>query len=501
MDESPGRSSTVKNLGGQPQHGRKDMTQQRKIRRRAFLGRVAAGAAAVSSSMIAAEKTQPGTAAASALDRFGGMLFTGSEKTGQFRVERINGRHILITPEGHGFLCLGINHANTLALDGTLFQQVYGGSWDRARDGILRQMRAWGFNTLGYGAPAELYHDVPHFVGGFLAPLQRTGHYLSSPVRGKGNWFKFPDVFDAAWQQQAAAAIRAHCEQFRDDPFLIGFRLHDAPTWDVFKTRALRGTEWVSEIRRLDPDHAGKQQYVRFLQSRYQNDIHRCATLYDADAASFDDLLRWDFRRIPLGRPPVIADDRAFLGVIAQQYYSVVGRAFRAHAPQRLFFGEMFLCGDMPDEVLRAARDYIDAVMIQQGDELLPLYTPSHVFPEEDFERIHRITGKPILIGDHQIGFVDDQHPDIVWGPPGTSEQEAARLTEDYLARLFAKPYVLGYMRCTYRDHWASRAEGRGHMLKRGLVSADGQPHAILVAAYQRSFARITARIRDEVRG
>ena len=59
--------------------------------------------------------------------------------------------------------------------------------------------------------------------------------------------------------------------------------------------------------------------------------------------------------------------------------------------------------------------------MIQQGDGLTPLYTPSHVFPDEDFDRIHRITGKPILIGDHQIGFADEKHPDIVWGPPGTN--------------------------------------------------------------------------------
>jgi hypothetical protein len=470
------------------------------VRRRDFVRGVAAAGLVTAGRAIFAGEDRPDTAAAAEADQFGGWLPVRGEKTGWFHLERINDRHLLVTPEGHGFLCLGINHVNTLAIDGTLFEQADAGNWDRARQAVLGQMRQWGFNALGYGAPPEVYHHVPHFVGGFLAPLQTTCHYRSSPIRGKGTWFEFPDVFDPQWQQQAEAAIRQHCEPLRGDPFLIGFRLHDAPTWDVFKTRALRGTEWVSEIRRLGPDRAGKRQYVEFLQSRYQGDIRRLAAAYDIEAASSDDLLRCDFRSIPLGKPPVIADDRAFLGLIAQRYYAVVGRAFRAHAPRQLFFGEMFLAGDMPDEVLQAARHHIDAVMIQQGDELLPLYTPSHVFPEEDFERIHRITGKPILIGDHQIGFADERHPDMVWGPPGTSQQEAARLTQNYLARLFAKPYVIGYMRCTYRDHWASRAEGRGHMIKRGLVSADGTPHATLADAYQQSLARITARIREETR-
>ena len=87
-----------------------------------------------------------------------------------------------------------------------------------------------------------------------------------------------------------------------------------------------------------------------------------------------------------------------------------------------------------------------------------------------------------------------------MWGPPGTSQAEAARLTEDYLARLFSLPYAVGYMRCSYCDHWASRTEGRGHLIKRRLVAANGTPHAILVAAYQRSLSRITARILTETR-
>jgi hypothetical protein len=160
-----------------------------------------------------------------------------------------------------------------------------------------------------------------------------------------------------------------------------------------------------------------------------------------------------------------------------------------------LFFGEMFLAGDMPDEVLAAAKHHIDAVIIQQGDGLTPLYTPSHIFPGEDFDRIHRITDKPILIGDHQIGFADGKHPDIVWGPAGTTEGQAARWTEDYLTRLFAKPYVIGYCRCTWMDHMASAAEGRGHQIKRGLVATDGTPHRLIVESYQRAIRKAVERL------
>ena len=77
-------------------------------------------------------------------------------------------------------------------------------------------------------------------------------------------------------------------------------------------------------------------------------------------------------------------DDERFLGIIARQYYGVVGPAMRQHDPNHLVFGEKYLMGDHPDQVLEAAAPHIDALSVQPGDGYIPIYVPGDVFPAEE---------------------------------------------------------------------------------------------------------------------
>ena len=43
-------------------------------------------------------------------DSYGGNRMIKGRATGFFHVQEIDGRHFLITPEGHGYRALGINH-------------------------------------------------------------------------------------------------------------------------------------------------------------------------------------------------------------------------------------------------------------------------------------------------------------------------------------------------------------------------------------------------------
>jgi hypothetical protein len=44
------------------------------------------------------------------LDSYGGAIKIKAEATGYFRLQEIKGRWFFITPEGHGFIPLGVNH-------------------------------------------------------------------------------------------------------------------------------------------------------------------------------------------------------------------------------------------------------------------------------------------------------------------------------------------------------------------------------------------------------
>ena len=48
-------------------------------------------------------------------DRFGGYLSYTGTATGRFHLETIGGRHFLVTPEGHGFISIGVTHTGGLA--------------------------------------------------------------------------------------------------------------------------------------------------------------------------------------------------------------------------------------------------------------------------------------------------------------------------------------------------------------------------------------------------
>ena len=44
------------------------------------------------------------------LDAYGGAMTIKAQATGYFWLKEINGRWFFITPEGHGFIPLGVNH-------------------------------------------------------------------------------------------------------------------------------------------------------------------------------------------------------------------------------------------------------------------------------------------------------------------------------------------------------------------------------------------------------
>jgi hypothetical protein len=423
-------------------------------------------------------------------DDYGGITSLAAEATGWFRLGRFDDRDLLVTPAGHGYVALGVNHINAVAREEThaLFQSQFHGDWSRFYTERLRpQLDAWSMNNLGYGAPAQLQNRMPYFATITLAPIEK--HRLL-PVPGKPNSYQFPDVFDPLWQQQVEARIRQVCDRHKENRFLIGYFWTDTPTWDLVKTRALRGTDWVSALRQLPSAAPGKQRYTAFLKDRYAGRLTELNSFYGLALESLEGMEEQDFGSIALGRHRVQADDADFLEQIAQTFYQVAGRAQRRFDPHHLVLGDRYLAGDAPDSVLQAAAPWIDAVSVQPGDRYTPLHPPSTCFPESFMERVRRVTGKPVMICDHTIGYPTREYPKTIFEQMPT-QAEAARAMDTFLRRAFCKPYMLGYLRCQYMDRPASY--GRG--LRQGLVNAQGQPAQWMVHTYRQVFSEILTAI------
>lgn len=429
------------------------------------------------------------------LDAFGGWTDLKGRATGWFHLETFNGRTLLVTPDGHGFVALGVNHLNAVKAHGPaepdLFQTRYGGDWGKYAAEVLRHYETWGLNTVDAGVE-PLRRVRPYFAGrDFVA----TAKYKRPP--GEPGAWEFPDVFDPAVEARLEREVEAFCREHRGNRNLIAYYWTDTPTWDLRKTRVFRQTDWVSEIRQLPATAPGKRRYARFLRERYGDDFARINRAYGLALQSLADLPGADFLRVRLEDYEVARDDEAFLALIARAYYGIVGPAMRRHDPHHLVFGEKYLLGDLPPQVLAGALPHVDAVAVQPGDGYIPIYTPGDVFPREEFAELHTLAGKPIMICDHQIGFPCTRYPRSIWPYHlRADEAEAAAATEQFMREAFGCAYVIGYMRCQFIDRFADR---RG-AIKRGLLRDDGTPYAELGAATARAAAAIRREVFEQVK-
>ncbi len=428
---------------------------------------------------------------AAPLDAYGGWTDIKGRATGWFHLEAINGRTLLVTPDGHGFVALGINHFNTLKGQGdgeaNLFRDRYGSDWEKFAAEVGRQYEAWGLNTVDHGVE-PLRRARPYFAA---RDLVRTSKYFARP--GEPNAWEFPDVFDPVVVARLEREVEAFCREHRDSKYLIAYHWTDTPTWDLHKTRRFRQTDWVSEIRRLPGTTAGRQAYAGFLREQYDDDIARFNRAYDLAVGSFAGLATADLRAVAVNRYEVERDDQAFLGRIAQQYYRVVGTAMRRHDPHHMVFGEKYLLGDNPPQVVAAAAPYIDALALQPGDGYIPDYTPGDVYPAREIAGLHEVSGRPVFICDHQISFATPRYPVAIWPyHQRRDETDAAEATGRFMRAAFAHPYVIGYMRCQYIDRFSPR---RG-AIKLGLLRDDGTPYLELVDATVRASADVQEMVR-----
>jgi len=194
-------------------------------------------------------------------DPDGGYLTVKGTATGQFHLENIGGRHFLITPQGHGFLSIGVTHTGAISRpdpsEYDYLKGTCGGAWEKVDSDLLTHFRKWGFNSLGYDSYPSIRKRLPYFAG-----CQPT--WVSVWRRQQ---IVYPDVFSDAWKQQARTVIQNTLKHYGVTPNLIGIYWTDVPAWDLKQQQRLLGKTWVDAIRSLPEDAPGRKRYEQFLRA------------------------------------------------------------------------------------------------------------------------------------------------------------------------------------------------------------------------------------------
>ncbi len=349
----------------------------------------------------------------------------------RFKIQKTNNSYKLISPTGSSFFSLGITHTQALNYPNSMkiFVNKYKNDWSLASAEIYRNLISWEFNTAGYGAPKELRKLIP-----FMMPSQ--------PLVGNSSWlekekFFFSDIFDFEVKKEILNKIQNMTSE-KDNPNLIGYFWTDMPMWNLKKSKEKFGFNWVDYIKNLPENSAGRIRYEKFKNEQL-----------------FDNSLTFE---------------ENFLKLIAKEYYKLIGEETKRLDPGALIFGERYAMHRVPTYIIEEALPYIDVVSIQPHD---------CDFNENYFRKIHEITGKPIIICDHQCSFPTKKYRYTIWQQLN-NQTEVAEKHSEYLNEVVNESYLIGYHRCQYID----RYEPTNNLLKQGMVKENGEtyePHASII--------------------
>jgi hypothetical protein len=384
--------------------------------------------------------------------QYGGFASTRAKATGFFRVERIDGRWWFVDPDGHLFFSAGLNGVGTgsgtrvqgredlfaalpppnVGPGGASFytwnlHRRHGENWRPLwADTTAKRLAAWGFNSIHYWGPRNQDPAAEPRVP--YAQMLR-GWQMGQSIMG------MPDVYAEDFPARIEEAAAKQLGPRKDDPWMLGYFIGNEPPWPH------------RESQLVDLILAGP---AGAMQNRLK------AHLAEGDTPE---------RR------------KAFVHAAFARYLEVIDAAVRKHAPRHLNLGIRF-GGNPEDDVVKTAR----------GSDVFSINIYRYAPPRATLDRVHELTGKPMLIGEFHIGVPErGLSPGLV---QAMNQEERAVAYRYYVEQSAAHPAMIG----THWFQWldqpvTGRNDGENYSI--GFVDVTDQPYAELVAAAKATHGRL----------
>jgi hypothetical protein len=388
---------------------------------------------------------------------FGGFLDTHARATGFFRVEKVDGRWWLISPDGHLFYSAGMNAVSYISgtrptgredifaklpapiptppgfpsrlgpltsFYSSNLQLRYGGDWQAAWAAeTARRFQAWGLNTANGTSLSATHQHVPYV---FTLRGWQTGPTLMG----------LPDVYADTFASQAEEAIGKQLIPRKDDPWMLGYFIGNEPPW---------------------PGREG--QFVDLLLSATtptELQRHLKAWLAGGDT--------------PDRRKQFVLDAFA-------HYLAVVNAAVKKADPNHLNLGIRF-GGTPPDDVIKLAR----------GFDVYSFNKYRYAIEPEYLKHLYDLVGLPILIGEFHIGVPErGMAPGLV---QAMNQAERGVAYRYYVEHAASNPAVVGTHWFEWVDEPVSgRFDGENYNI--GWIDVTDRPYTELVEAAKLTHGRL----------
>jgi hypothetical protein len=427
--------------------------------------------------------------------RYGGWKEKRFRATGFFRTQHDGNRWWLVDPEGYAFLSTGvdcISPGSSGPVNGIedLFEwlpetddptfgeaisinrnrknmdfyvanliRVYGKEWkDQWASTTRGLMRKFRFNTVGNWSSIDFAKQskIPYVLQ--LRAFPTTDVLL---------YRDFPDVFSEEYKTNSAK-FAEQLISYRDDPYMVGYFLRNEPQW------AFGYHNLAYEMFGTGQQSRTKDEFVKWLADRYQQDIDALNKAWDLDLNSFENLKSMTFKEYPSKMAD--KDFYEFSTIMVKMYVDIPCDEVNKIDKNHLNLGMRYAW--LSSDLLYKAGERFDVFSIN-GYGINPPPTAE----------IAKISGKPVIIGEFHHGAVDRALP--ATGIIGVLTQEdRAAAFRNYIEQGFARPELVGMHYFQWVDQpFYGRNDGENYNI--GVVTSANLPYPELTEAMTATNERI----------
>lgn len=384
--------------------------------------------------------------------RFGGYKDIRVKGTGYFRTECIDGVWWFVDPEGYLFLSIGVDCVDILCGGGVrefskrsnMFENIrsldslnfdmsqnfsygklnvyrrYGENYkERSLDMVFKRMEKWGLNTV-----ANWSSDIVKKSGrkAFLHPLDDIG--LDSNLMG------LCDIYAIGFKENLEKSIAAQISEFKDNPWLIGYFIGNEPAW-------LNQEYRLCDVIINGDDIPIRQKLIQYLDKFGDNKENRKKFIYDT----------------------------------FKVYLNTVSMILKSKDPNHLNLGIRF--GDpqtLSDEILKMCSVFdvfsFNCYSLKPDNKMM--------------DRIHGLTGKPMIIGEYHFGTVDRGYAQSLWQVD--SQEQRGVAYRYYTENAYSHPGLIGTAYFQWSDQdLTGRFDGENYNC--GLIDVTDRPYKEQVEA------------------
>lgn len=440
------------------------------------------------------------------LSRYGGFLQKRFEQTGFFRLQKAEGRHWLVDPEGYAFFSNGVCYGCRMGVHGfvdgmeTLFSWLpeegdgtYRDAWTTAdqipeyakrngpgagkrrkmfnfaRANMIRafgpegwweawntinvaRLKRWGFNTIGVGVNNYYDERVTEYLARGEIPFVWTLKHF--PLTRERIFRDFPDVYAGEYRENAKSYAAEQLAPHAGNPWMIGYFITNEPEWRFQNVNLAEQTFAREELLE------SKSELIRLLQEKY-GEIRNLNRVWNTAFADFAELRR-PMRSLADRYPGAGQDLEELHKTLVRQYERVVREELRRVDPDHLNLGMRYAYGGK-------------GVMGGCGEQDVFSFNCYEISPQAQLDACRAEADMPLFIGEWHVGGAGQGKlsAGLLYAP---DQEERGKAMAYYLQRALAHPNCIG---ANYFEMNDEPLLGRfdGECMAHGLIDVCNRPY------------------------